>query len=487
MIDNLIVGFTTATTISNLAWCFAGVILGTLVGVLPGLGPMTAVALLLPMVYGINDPVGSIICLAGVYYGSQYGGSITAILLKLPGEVSSTVTVLDGYALTQQGRGGAALTIAAVSSFVAGTVAALIMFHLAVPLSSLAFVFGPAEYASLMLLGMLACVAVVQDNLLKGLVMIALGTGLGMIGTDLSTGQPRFTGGLLWLVDGIPFVVLAIGLFGLGEILYNLWHIRQPPVSHVNNLYPNKTEWQQSTGPIARGTLLGTVLGLLPGGGTVVSSFFSYAVEKKLSHRPQNFGRGEIAGLAGPEAANNAAAQAGFLPTLVLGLPVTPLMSLIVAALMINGIQVGPDVIQSRPDLFWGLIASMWIGNLLLFILNIPLVGIWVKILKTPSWILYSLILTIAVLGTYSINNSWFDLLLMLLFGMFGYAARVMRFEVTPMALAFIVGPMFEEYFNRALSLNHGDAMIFVERPISAMLLLMALSILTIKFWFRKK
>jgi len=486
--ENLLLGFATATTAMNLAWCLLGVTLGTLVGVLPGLGPMATISLLLPMTYGLGDPIGSIIFMAGIYYGSQYGGSITAILLRLPGEASSTVTVMDGYAMTLRGRGGAALTITALASFVGGTVSTIIIALLARPLSELAFVFGPAEYASLMLLGLLACVAVTQGGITRGVIMIALGAFLGLVGTDVNTGHTRFTGDIIYLTDGIPFAVMAMGVFGVAEILYNV--LRPQGVDRpatVTSLYPTKQEYRDSLAPTARGTLLGTLLGLLPGGGAVLSSFLSYALEKRLSRHPGRFGQGEVAGVAAPEAANNASAQSQFLPTLMLGIPVTPVMALIVAVLVINGIQPGPNVISGNPALFWGLIASMWIGNAILVILNIPLVRIWVAVLHTPRWLLYPAVILISVIGAHTINNSWFDVGLLAVFGIMGVLLRLARFEPAPMALAFIVAPMFEEYARRALVISRGDFMTFLERPLSLIFIAMACIIVTVSAIWQKR
>lgn len=486
--ENLLIGFATATTPMNMAWCLLGVTLGTLVGVLPGLGPMATISLLLPIAYSLGDPIGSIIFMSGIYYGSQYGGSITAILLRLPGEVSSTVTVMDGYAMTQQGRGGAALTITALASFVGGTVSTIFIALLARPLSELAFAFGPAEYASLMLLGLLACVAVAQGGILKGFVMITLGAFLGLVGTDANTGHTRFTADIVYLTDGIPFAVMAMGIFGVAEILYN---VLQPDSSlsrpaTVTSLYPTRKEYQDSIAPTARGTLLGTLLGLLPGGGAVLSSFLSYAVEKRISRHPGHFGQGAVAGVAAPEAANNASAQSQFLPTLMLGLPVTPIMALIVAVLVINGIQPGPNVISGNPALFWGLIVSMWIGNVLLVILNIPLVKIWVSVLYTPRWLLYPAVILISVIGAHTINNSWFDVLLLAMFGIIGLVLRLFRFEPAPLALAFIIAPMFEEHARRALTISRGDWITFVERPLSLTFIIIAVIILAVSASCRK-
>jgi len=487
--ENILLGFATATTGINLAWCLLGVTLGTLVGILPGLGPLATISLLLPITYNVGDPTGSIIFLAGIYYGSQYGGSITSILLKLPGEASSTVTVLDGYAMTQRGRAGAALTITALASFVGGTVSAIIIAILAIPLSELAFLFGPAEYSALMLLGILACVAVSQGSVIAGLGMVVLGVFLGLVGTDINTGHTRFTGGIIYLTDGIPFAIIAIGIFGLAEILYNILKQERGPdrPERLTSLYPTQQEIQDAVAPTARGTMLGTMLGLLPGGGAILSSFLSYALEKKISSTPEKFGKGAVAGIAAPEAANNASSQSQFLPTLMLGLPVTPIMALIAAVLMINGIQPGPNVVNNNPALFWGLIASMWIGNAILVVLNIPLVKIWVSVLHVPRWIMYPTIFVISIIGTYSINNSWFDLVLLSVFALLGLIIKWYKFEPAPLALSFIVAPMFEENFRRALLISRGDWMIFIERPISLTFISLALIAIISSIVWRNK
>ena len=487
--ENLLLGFTTAVSASNLLWCLIGVTLGTLVGVLPGLGTMAAISMLLPITYHINDPITSIIFLSGLYYGTQYGGSTTSILLKMPGEASSMITAIDGYAMAQRGRAGAALTISAVGSFVAGCVATVLIALLAIPMSELAFKFGPAEYASMMLLGLLACVSLSQGNTFKGIIMVVFGIFLGMIGTNVSTGQTRFTMDIIYLVDGITFAVLVIGLFGVAELLYNLRfpdHAR-PRSPRLRELYPTRQEIKDSVWPIARGTTVGSILGTLPGGGTIMSSFASYTLEKRLSRRPEDFGKGAVAGGAGPESANNAAAQTGFIPTLALGLPITPVMSLMLAVLVINGITPGPQVISQQPGLFWGLIISMWIGNLLLVVLNLPLIGIWTSVLKIPRWILYPLIAAICVYGAYSINNSWFDILLLAIFAVMGYLLKIFNFEVAPLAMGFIIGPMLEEYGERALTISRGDWTIFLEKPISLTFLIIAAGLLVLgTLWKRK-
>jgi putative tricarboxylic transport membrane protein len=449
---------------------------------------MATISLLLPLTYTTGDATASIIFLAGIYYGSQYGGSITAILLKLPGEITSTVTTIDGYAMTQRGRGGAALTITAIASFIGGTVSTVIIAALALPLSEVAFLFGPAEYANLMLLGLLACVAISQGAAWKGLVMILLGGFLGLIGTDVMTGDTRFTADIIYLADGISFVVMAMGIFGLGEILYHVVRPSEGPSrpNTLSSLYPTRKEIRDSAPPIMRGTLLGTVLGLLPGGGAVLSSFLAYAVERRVNRNRDQIGRGDVAGVAAPEAANNAAAQSQFLPTLMLGLPITPIMALMLAVLIINGIQPGINAINNDPALFWGLIASMWIGNVMLLMLNIPLVRIWVAILHIPRWILFPAVILISAVGTYSLSHSWFDILLLAIFGVLGLLLRLARFEPAPLALAFVVMPLFEVQFNRALLLGRGDYAIFFQSTVSLTLMILAAGLILLGFFLKK-
>jgi putative tricarboxylic transport membrane protein len=486
--DNLILGFSTAFDTYNLLWCLAGAILGTLVGVLPGLGPTATIAILLPLSYHIGDPVGTIIFMAGIFYGCQYGGSITSILLKIPGEASSTVTILDGYPMSQKGRAGAAITITALSSFLAGTVAAMIMALLSKPLLKLTFLFGPWEYAGLMLLGILACIIITQGNLWKGLAMALLGGFLGLIGTDVSTGKYRFTADIVYLIDGISFITLIVGIFAVSEALFNLMTISvENKITKIKSLYPTKEEIKESIMPAIRGTFLGSLLGLLPGGTAVLSSFLSYALEKRLSNKPNEFGKGAIAGIAGPEAANNAAAQTNFLPTLMLGIPITPIMSLIISILMIQGIQPGPNVINNSPELFWGLIASMWIGNIFCLALNIPLIKIWVLILRIPKLLLHVLVILVSIIGVYSINHSWFDIFLILIFAIFGLLARCKNFSLAPLILAFVTVPLFEEYFNRALSISKNNLMTFIERPISLFLLLITFSLIILHLLKKKQ
>lgn len=479
MIENLFLGFETATTVKNLLFCFFGVTLGTVVGVIPALGALATISLLLPLTYLIIDPITSIIFLAGIYYGCQYGGSITSIMLRMPGEVSSVVTCEDGNALAKKGHAGTALTITTLSSFVGGILSAAAMAGLAFYLSKLAFVFGPADYASLMVLGLLACLITSTGSFYKGLIMIFLGIFLGTVGTDLATGKTRLTGGISSLRDGIPVAALAIGLFGLGEMLYNLYKVkniwRKNYLPLVKSLYPSSVDFKKAFKPSVRGASFGTILGLLPGGGPVISSFLSYAFEKFISKNPKKFGKGSIPGIAGPEAANNAASQTCLLPTLILGLPITPVVAVMAASLIMNGIQPGPDLMTKNPDLFWGVIASFLIGNLMLVILNIPLVRVWIKILHTPTWMLYLLVVSASLFGVYSLRNNTFDLLLLLFFGCLGFYLKLKDFPVTVLVMSFVIGPLLEEYYKRALTISAGDYLVFLNRPISCGFLIIAL------------
>lgn len=487
--ENLILGIETAFTLNNLIYCFLGVLLGTIVGVLPGLGPTGAISILIPFTFGLSDPVTAIIFLSGIYYGTQYGGSTTSILLNLPGETSSVVTAVDGYQMTKKGRGGAALAIAAIGSFVAGTVGTLIVALIGEPTAKLVFLFGPAEYTALMVLGLLASISLSNGSLIKGLGMVCIGILLGSVGTDINSGIQRFTLGSINLYDGISFVIVAMGLFGLTEIIVEGFKKTKSLliVPKFRELYPSKTEFKESVPAIARGTIVGSILGILPGTGTIISSFASYALEKKVSKTPDEFGKGKIQGVAGPESANNAAAQTNFIPTLSIGIPGTPVMSLIIAVLIIQGIQPGPQVISSNPELFWGLVVSMWLGNFILLILNLPLVGIWIQLLKIPRLILFSLIITVCIFGTYSINNSWFDVWLLIPFTVLGLIFRSLDCNPAPLALGFVVGPMLEEYLRRSLTIAQGDWMIFVDRPISLALLTIAVFLMVISINYKKK
>jgi TctA family transporter len=475
LLNNLALGFQTALSLQNLLYCFGGVILGTVIGVLPGLGPVPTIAMLMPVTYALQ-PVSALIMLAGIYYGAQYGGSTTSILVNLPGESSSVVTCLDGYQMARQGRAGAALAIAAIGSFFAGTVATVVVAGFAPPLSDLAFKFGPAEYFSLMVLGLIGAVVLAHGSVLKAVAMIVLGLLLGLVGMDVNTGVPRYSFRIPELMDGINFVVVAMGLFAFSEILTNLERTgkREVFTDKVSGLWMSKAEFKEAAPAILRGTALGSILGVLPGGGAVLASFASYSVEKKCSRTPERFGRGAIAGVAGPESANNAGAQTSFIPMLTLGIPPNAVMALMVGAMTIHNIQPGPQVMSRDPQLFWGLIASMWIGNLALVVLNLPLIGVWIRLLTVPYRLLYPAILLFCAIGVYSVQNNTFDVLLTIPFGVLGYIFVKLGCEPAPLILGFILGPMMEENLRRALLLSLGDPTIFITRPLSAGLLLAA-------------
>ncbi|MHB2264834.1 tripartite tricarboxylate transporter permease [Aliihoeflea sp. PC F10.4] len=475
LIANLALGFGTALTPTNVLYCFVGVFLGTLVGVLPGIGPTGAIAILLPITFSF-EPVTAIIMLAGIYYGAQYGGSTTAILINLPGESSSAVTAIDGYQMARQGRAGPALATAALGSFFAGTVATMLVAVAAPPLAAMALQFGSAEYFALIVLGLIASVALAHGSIIKALGMILVGLLLGMVGQDIYTGTPRFTFGFFELYGGISFVSVAVGVFGLAEILRNLEneHTRSVLVKKVERLWLSMDDFKRIIMPVLRGTGLGSILGVLPGGGHVLSSFASYSIEKKLSPRQHEFGKGAIEGVAGPESANNAAAQTSFIPLLTLGIPAHPVMALIIGAFIIQGITPGPQVISSEPALFWGVIASMWVGNVLLVVLNLPLIGLWVKLLLIPYRILFPAIIAFACIGTFSINMNAFDIYAIAFLGMLGYVLVKLDCEPAPLLLGFVLGPLLEEHLRRAMMLSRGDPLIFFERPISASLLALA-------------
>ena len=472
LLHNLMLGFGVAFTPENLFYALLGCLLGTLVGVLPGLGPVPTIAMLLPITY-VLPPIAGLIMLAGIYYGAQYGGSTTAILVNLPGETSSVVTCLDGHAMAKNGRAGAALSIAALASFFAGSVATLLLAAFAPPLAEVAFKFGPAEYFSLMVLGLVGAVVLASGSLIKAICMILLGLLLGMVGTDVNSGVARFDFGVPELQDGIDFAIVAMGVFGFAEIMTNLEQKenRVDLSETIGPLYPNKQEFKEAWPAAVRGTALGSMLGILPGGGAVLSSFASYTLEKKLTRHPERFGKGHPAGVAGPEAANNAGAQTSFIPLLTLGIPGNAVMALMVGAMTIHNIQPGPQVMTSHPQLFWGLIASMWIGNLMLVILNLPLIGIWVKLLKVPYRILFPAILVFCTIGVYSLNYNTFDILTTATFGVVGYFWSKLKCEGAPLLLGLVLGPLMEENFRRALLLSRGHYSTFIERPLSASLL----------------
>ncbi|WP_332700273.1 tripartite tricarboxylate transporter permease [Devosia sp.] len=476
LISSLALGFSVALDPINILYCFIGVLLGTLVGVLPGIGPTATIAMLLPITFTLG-PETSLIMLAGIYYGAQYGGSTTAILINLPGESSSAVTAIDGYQMARKGRAGAALATAAIGSFFAGTVATLLLAFFAPPLARAALNFGAPEYFSLIVLGLLVSIALAHGSILKALAMIVLGLLLGMVGQDIYTGTPRFTFGVRELFGGLNFVAVAVGVFGIAEILRNLENEteREVGVKAVTNLWLTKEDIKRIIGPVLRGTALGSVLGVLPGGGHILSSFASYSAEKRLSKTPEEFGKGAIEGVAGPESANNAAAQTSFIPLMTLGIPAHPVMALMIGAFILQGITPGPNVINEEPALFWGIIASMWIGNLLLVILNLPLIGLWVKMLTIPYRVLFPAIVLFACIGTFSINQNIYDIYAIAFFGIVGYLLIRFGCEPAPLLLGFVLGPLLEEHLRRAMIISRGDPMIFVERPISATLLGLAL------------
>ncbi len=479
--SHLALGFSTALSLQNLLMCLLGCMVGTLVGVLPGVGPIATIAMLMPLTFKL-DPTGALIMLAGIYYGAQYGGSTTAILVNIPGEATAVVTTLDGHQMARQGRAGVALGIAAIGSFIAGTIATLIIAALGVPLTKMALLFGPAEYFSLMVLGLAFATALARGSVFKAIAMIVLGLLLATVGTDLETGEERLTFGVQGVADGIDFAVLAMGLFGFAEVLRNLEspETRNVVKGKIGRLLPSLADFKQSLAPILRGTGLGAALGILPGNGAVLGPFASYALEKKIARDPSRFGKGAIEGVAGPESANNAGAQTAFIPLLTLGIPPNAVMALMVGAMTIHGIIPGPQVIAKRPDLFWGMIASMWIGNLMLLIINLPLIGVWVRLLKVPYRLMFPAILVFCCIGIYSINNNPEDVMLTALFGFIGYALFKFGFEPAPLLLGFVLGRLLEEKLRQALVLSHGNFMTFVERPISAVLLAVATLVIVV-------
>jgi len=468
LFHNLILGFGVAISPINLLYAFIGVLLGTLIGVLPGVGPVATIAMLLPITFNLN-PVSALIMLAGIYYGAQYGGSTTAILVNIPGESSSVVTCLDGYQMARQGRAGPALAIAAIGSFFAGCVATLLIAVAAPPLAEIALKFGPSEYFSLMVFGLIAATVLARGSLIKAIAMVVFGLLLGIIGTDVNSGVLRFTFGIPELSDGIGFVVVAMGMFGTAEIIANLdlKDKREVFLSKVTHLYPTKEDLKRSWASILRGTALGSCLGILPGGGALLASFGAYTLEKKVSSHPEQFGKGAIEGVAGPESANNAGAQTSFIPMLTLGIPGNAVMALMIGALMIQGIAPGPQVMNEKPQLFWGLIASMWVGNLMLVVLNLPMIGMWVKLLTVPYRYLYPSILVFMAIGVFSLSNNPFDVLIMAVFGVLGYICVKLECEPAPMILGFILGPLMEENLRRAMLLSRGDPFVFFQKPIS--------------------
>jgi putative tricarboxylic transport membrane protein len=481
LIANLSLGFGVALSLQNILYCLMGVMLGTLIGVLPGVGPVATIAMLLPVTFTL-PPVSALIMLAGIYYGAQYGGSTTAILVNLPGESSSVITCLDGYQMARQGRAGAALGVAAIGSFFAGTVATMMIALFAPPLAEVALKFGPAEYFSLMVLGLIAAVVLAHGSVIKAVAMVVLGLLMGLVGTDVNSGVARFSFGISELSDGIGFVSVAMGVFGFAEIIGNLEQKEHREIftKRVTGLLPTWQDIKDCTPAVLRGTTLGAFLGILPGGGALLSSFAAYTMEKKISKNRANFGKGAIQGVAAPEAANNAGAQTSFIPLLTLGIPSNPVMALMIGAMMIQGIAPGPQVMTERPQLFWGMIASMWVGNLLLVILNLPLIGMWIKLLTVPYRWLYPAILLFCCVGVYSVQNSPFDVAQTAIFGLIGYIFVKLACEPAPLILGFILGPLMEENLRRAMLLSRGDPAVFVQRPISLVMLCIAAALLLV-------
>jgi len=477
--SSLYLGFSVILQPQNLLLCFLGCVMGTLVGVLPGLGPVAAISILLPSTYHMG-PVPAVIMLAGIYYGAMYGGSTTSILVNIPGESASVVTCLDGYKMARQGRAGAALGISAFGSFIAGTVATILIMLAAPPLAQLALIFGPPEYFALMILGLAMLIYLAMESMLKALIMACLGVFLGAVGTDPIHGVERFTYGSYTLLDGLGLVPVLMGLFGIAEVLLNVEQKVKAEVykTSIGRLLPTLEDWKRSIKAIFRGTLIGFFIGILPGGTAVVSSFAAYILEKKLSKYPEKFGTGVIEGVAAPEAANNSASQGSFIPLLTLGIPSNVVMAVLLGALLIHGVTPGPLLIKKHPDIFWGVIGSMYVGNIMLLLLNLPLIGVWVKLLRVPYSIMFPMILFFCMVGVYTVNNNYFEIVLMVLFGIVGYLFKKFSFEAAPLVLAFVLSPMLENAFRQALIMSGGSSSIFFTRPISLVLLLIAIALL---------
>jgi putative tricarboxylic transport membrane protein len=490
LLNYLGIGFSVALQPINLFYCFVGVFIGTLIGVLPGIGPVGAMSLLLPVTFHAT-PEAAIIMLAGIYYGAMYGGSTTSILVNIPGEAASVVTCLDGYQMARQGRAGPALGIAAFGSFIAGTLSILGLMLLAPPLAQIAIRFGPPEYFTLMVLGLTILIYLAHGSMSKALIMAAFGVVLGLIGLDSINARPRFTFDRMELIDGVGLVPIVMGLFGISEVLLNIEKAFQRDIlkTRIKGLLPNAKDWKDSSGPIARGSLLGFFLGILPGGGAVISSFISYALEKRLSKHPERFGKGAIQGVAGPEAANNAATGGAFIPLMTLGIPPNVIMAMLLGAFMIHGVTPGPLMMKQNPGLFWGVITSMYIGNIMLLVLNLPLIGMWVQILKIPYKILFPLILLFCLIGVYSVSNAVFDIYIMIIFGIVGYLMKKFEYEGAPLVLAFVLGPLMENNLRKSLIMSQGDFSIFFTRPLAAASLIIALFLLISPLipWLGKK
>jgi putative tricarboxylic transport membrane protein len=481
-------GFQVVFEPTNFFYCFAGVFLGTLIGVLPGIGPSGAICILLPLTFKIS-PVTSIILLSGIYYGAMYGGSTTAILVNVPGEAASVIACLDGYKMARKGRAGPALGIAAFGSFIAGTFSVIALMFLSYPMSKLALAFGPPEYTSLIILGITLILFLAQKSIVKALITAIFGLILSFVGIDMMTGRARYTFGVPYLLDGVNILPVVMGLFGVAEVFRNIYISEKLQVlkTKLVNLLPTRQDWKDSYKPITRGSVIGFVIGIIPGGSSVLSTFVSYALEKRLSKHPEKFGHGAIEGLAGPESANNAAFAGGLVPLFALGIPPTVVQALLFAALMIQGIQPGPFLIIDHPDVFWGLVASMYLGNVMLLIINLPLLGLWVQLLRVPQWLLLPFILLFCIIGVYSINNSLFDVGVMMLFGVLGYLLDEFDFELTPLVLTFVLGPIFERSLRQSLTLSKGSFSIFFNRPLSLGLLILACLVILSYFLLKKK
>ncbi|MCW8085362.1 tripartite tricarboxylate transporter permease [Sabulicella glaciei] len=479
LLANLALGFETAFSPTNLLYCFIGVFLGTFVGVLPGIGSLATISMLLPLTFHV-PPTTALVMLAGIYYGASYGGSTAAILLNLPGTPSAAVACLDGYPMAKKGRAGVALFMTTIASFVGGSLGIIILTLFSPKLAEVGLMFGPADYFAMMLLGLIAAATLTSGSPVKGIVMVLVGLCLGMVGTDVQTGQQRFTFGIPELSDGFSLVALAMGLFGVAEVIGSINRIKDKrsaedaPKITFRSMVPSGEDWRRSALPMARGTGIGAFFGALPGTGGTIASFMAYAVEKKVAREPSRFGKGAVEGVTAPESANNAAAQTAFIPTLTLGIPGDAVMALMLGAMIIAGVQPGPRLVAEHPEIFWGLVASFWIGNVLLLVLNIPLIGIWVKMLQIPYRILYPAILLFICIGVFSVNNNVFDIYLVLFFGMLGYLLMLLKFEPAPLLLGFILGPLMEEHLRRAMLLSRGDPTVFMERPISASFLAVA-------------
>lgn len=480
-LDNVLLGLETALTFNNLLWCFIGVFLGTLLGVIPGIGVLAAISMLFPLTFQL-EPTPALIMLAGIWYGTSYGGSTASILLNVPGSTTNAITCLDGYPMTKQGRGGVALLMTTVASFFGGSVGIILLMAFAGTISSYALSFSSAEYFSLMLLGLVAASNISNGSMIKGLIMVALGILFGLVGSDIYTGVRRFDFGILDLADGVNLIALAMGLFGVAEVIASVGRVNgkdvDPKSVTLAAMKPTRDDIRRSWLPMIRGSSIGSFFGTLPGTGPSIAAFMAYAVEKRVAREPERFGKGAIEGIMAPESANNAADQTSFIPTLALGIPGSATMALMLGALMIHGIAPGPQLMTEQPSLFWGLVMSFWIGNILLVVLNVPLIGVWVRLLMVPYQWLFPAVLMFICIGTYSVNNSAFDVMLVVMFGALGYSLRILGFPAAPMLLGFVLGPMMEEHFRRAMLLSRGDFMTFIDRPVSATVLGLTLLVL---------